>query len=202
VNPWSKVTTISLRLGAAGAPNEEHLVQEFDDKLFELLTTSDLIVNTTAVSTTGSYVSTIAAEGNTPAVHGWVSAGAWGARIVIQRPGKSACWDCFARAQDHPERYAEEIQLPKVADDPEVQQVAERGCADLTFTGPGFELADASAAIARISAQVLLTDVEGYPDADFDVATLHFRDKMTARPSAEYTDLSPHPDCSTCTLGA
>src|SRR5690606_20010045 len=122
------------------------------------LARSDLIVNASADPVVGAYLSRIAWETDTPVLHAWVSAGAWGARLLVQRPGKSGCWDCLALAQTDGDG-----QVPVVRSDPEVTEVAERGCADATFTGPGFEIAAAAAAAARVAVQVLLEDDGGYP---------------------------------------
>ena len=87
--------------------------------------------------------------------------------------------------------------VPEVADDPDVREVLERGCGDPTFTGPGFELLDAAAAAARVVVQCLLGG-DGYPARDFDLVTLNFRDRTSARPSAVYSALPIHPKCSIC----
>src|SRR6185437_5372454 len=103
-------------------------------------------INATARSLTGSYISLIANELHIPAIHAWVTAGAWGARLIRQRPGQSACWDCFALFEEQP---SAEVEIPSVPHDPNVGEVTDRGCADPTFTGPGFELAAAAAACTR-----------------------------------------------------
>ena len=166
VNPWCTVGRLPLRVGSVGSVGEEALVQKTTDDVSELMRHSDLIVNTTADSAAGSHLSAVGVESQTAVVHGWVSAGAWGARVLLQRPGQSACWECLALAQEHPERYDEEVSIPAISDDPAVQQVAEHGCADLSFTGPGFELASASAAVARVVVQALLRQDGGYPPPD------------------------------------
>ncbi|MEA2275253.1 MAG: hypothetical protein QOC78_213 [Solirubrobacteraceae bacterium] len=198
VDVWNRVDVLTLRVGTAGVLAEENLGQRVDDEAFDAIAAADVVVNLTANSVAGSHVSKLAVEAAVPAVHGTVSAGAWGARILIQRPGASGCWDCLALAQTEPERYERPIEVPEVADDPAVQDATEGGCGDPTFTGPGFELADAAASIARVVVQVLLEDRGGYPQADFDLATLKFREADSALPSAVYTRLPVHPSCPTC----
>lgn len=198
VDPWNHVETLTLRVGTTGVLAEESLGQKVDDEVFDAIAAADAVVNLTANSVAGSHLSKFAVESDVPTVHGTVSAGAWGARILIQRPGASACWDCLALAQTQPESYGEPVEVPEVSDDPAVQDVTEGGCGDLTFTGPGFELADAAASIARVVTQVLLEDDGGYPRADFDLATLKFRDADSALPSAVYTRLPVHPRCPSC----
>ena len=198
VNPWCTVEPYVVRVGAIGVGDEEGDSQKLDDLLFELVTSCDLIINASAHSPTGRHLSRMAFESGTPAVHSWVSAGAWGGRVLMQRPGLSGCWECLGLAQTNSDRYPEPVVVPAVNSDPDVQQVSERGCADLTFTGPGFELATAAAATARIAVQTLLTDGGHYPLADFDLATLQFRDATSATADATYTRMPVHPDCSVC----
>lgn len=197
VNPWCKVETVKCNLGGPGLGAEERSGQQVDDMLFEKVASSDLLINASAHSPTGRHLSEMAVDGNTTAIHTWVSAGAWGCRVLVQRPKVSACWQCLALAQKEPEAYAETVVVPAVAADPDVSEISERGCADPTFTGPGFELAHAAASTARIASQVLL-DGEGYPPVTFDLATLQFRDTSTGESGAQYTMLPPHPHCNIC----
>ncbi len=184
VHPWCEVLTIEFPVGhgAGGMPEAVAM----DDLICDQLGKVDLIVNATANWVAGSYLSSIAV------------AGAWGGRVLLQRPRLSGCWDCLALAQEDPEAYDGDVQVPAEHSDPNAQQVAERGCADPTFTGPGFELAHAAAVAARVVVQALLVGEGGYPPPDFDLTTMHFRDEASARPSAEYTTLPPHPSCTTC----
>ena len=197
INPWGNVEIQGARLGAALHGEGEEMTQTLDDGLVEELGNSDLIVNATAASVARRYCSRIAHEVNRPVLHVWVSAGAWGARILLQRPGLSGCTECLALSQ-RPETAPEGVQVPYMQDDPNVQEVMDRGCADPSFTGPGFELAAAAAAATRVAVQSLLDAEGGYPKADFDLVTLNFRDAASACPTAQYTRLPVHPDCSLC----
>jgi molybdopterin/thiamine biosynthesis adenylyltransferase len=198
VNPWTGVQIQGTRLGAAVGGEHESLVQEVDDRIVEELASCDLIVNAAANSTAGSYLSAIAHEVDRPVVHTFVSAGAWGARILVQRPGESACWDCLAYSQKYPERNSGGAVVPDVPSDPDVTEVMERGCADPTFTGPGFELAAAASASARVAVQVLLGADGDYPATNFDLLTLKFRDDHDAIPGTVAIRLGIHPDCKVC----
>jgi molybdopterin/thiamine biosynthesis adenylyltransferase len=196
VNPWTSVDVCEIRVGAAIHGSEAARQQEVHDVLLEDFASRDLLVNTTANVVTGHFGSRMAHAAGTPILHAWVSAGAWGGRILLQRPGDSGCTECLALHQK-PETAREGVEVPKVADDPEVQEVQERGCADATFTGPGFELAAAAAAAARVAVQSLL-EGDGYPLADFDLVTLNFREADAAMPTAIYSRLPIHPDCTIC----
>lgn len=196
VNPWGSIDEYGMRLGAViHGPGEERQ-QELNDVILQDFSDRDLLVNTTAQSIAGYYCSRLALEAKKPIMHAWVSAGAWGGRILLQRPGCSGCTECLALYQ-RPETASKDVEIPSVADDPDVQEVQERGCADTTFTGPGFELTATAAAAARVAVQSLL-DGDGYPAADFDLVTLNFRDGDTAMPTATYTRVPVHPNCSIC----
>jgi molybdopterin/thiamine biosynthesis adenylyltransferase len=199
VNPWATVETFEARLGtvAVGAKQLGELKKR-DDEIAERVGDCDLIVNATAHSVASSYVSAIAAERNTPAVHTYVSAGAWGARITIQRPGISGCWDCLAwwqatAAADRPDGF----EIGDVSEEHSREVVLERGCADPTFAGPGFELTATAAATTR-AVVGLLSDGGSYPQPDFDLATLRYRGGDSQRTHEEYSSMPQHPKCTTC----
>lgn len=191
-DPWCEVEAHVFRFG--GAVNGVGLsdVQRLDDRLAGLLGDCDLIVNASAHPPTGSHCSRLGDETQTPVVHVWVGAGAWGARILRQRRGESGCWDCLGLAQRD-----EHADVPPLAQDPERQEVMDRGCADPTFTGPGFELAAAATAASRLVVQTVL-DGEGYPAADYDLATLTFRTETAGQQGAAYTRLPPRDECPSC----
>jgi molybdopterin/thiamine biosynthesis adenylyltransferase len=198
-NPWLAVSVGGERVGAAIVGVHSEFTQRSDDAVAAQLGACDVIVNATANSVTGSYLSVIGAETGKPVIHVWVSAGAWGGRILIQRPGQGACLDCLVLTQEDDKQKDEDEQVvPSVDDDPEVQEVMERGCADPTFTGPGFDISAAAAAATRVAVQVLLEDDGGYPAPDFDLLTIGFRDATSAVPTARATRLPVHPRCRTC----
>lgn len=195
INPWvEEVMWIAGRFGSATNGTSAADLQRTDDTVADALAGCDLIVNATAHAATGYHCARVGRESDTPVVHVWVSAGAWGARVVVQEAG-SGCPLCLAYAQEEPLEGAEPV--PDIADDPTVIEVLERGCADPTFTGPGFELSDAGAAAARVAVQTLLGG-NGYPARDFDLVTLGFRDSLSAHRDAVYTRLPVHPQCAIC----
>lgn len=199
VNPWAQIDVQGARAGGALLGPHEPQGQALDDKLAEVMGTCDLLINASAHGVTGSHLSQIGNEVAAPILHAWVSAGAWGGRILRQRPGRSGCWDCLGLTQQRSDEVPEGTEAaPEVSDDPQVQEVMERGCADPTFTGPGFELSEISSATARLAVQTLLEGEGGYPPADYDLATLKFRDEHAALPGTVYTRLAVHPDCTLC----
>ena len=199
VNPWISVITREARLGTpflGGATLHE--VQRVDDEIAAQLGNCEVVVNATANSAASSYLSAIAADSETSTIHTYVSAGAWGARLLVQRPSRSACWDCLAwwqatAQEDRPPG----VDVPELAEEHAREVVMELGCADPTFTGPGFELSAAAAATAR-GAVGLILNGDGYPAPDFDLATLRFRRDGEARAVAQYSSLPVHPECTSC----
>jgi molybdopterin/thiamine biosynthesis adenylyltransferase len=195
LNPWvSEIRTVGLRFGSAMNGPSAAQLQRLDDEAAAAFAGCDLIVNATAHTATGCHLARLGRESRTPVLHTWVSAGAWGGRVLVQDEG-SGCPLCLAYAQTEPVAGAEPV--PEVADDPDVIEVLERGCADPTFTGAGFELADAAAAAARVAVQRLL-EGKGYPAHDFDLLTFGFRTSEAAQRSATHSRLPVHPDCTIC----
>jgi molybdopterin/thiamine biosynthesis adenylyltransferase len=192
INAWLAVEGRVARFGSAvtAAVGE---AQRQDDELTELLGGCDLIVNASAHTATAYHVAQVGRDYGTSVLHTWVSAGAWGARVLLQHSG-SGCPECLARTQKQP---PPGIVVPEWSADPDVVTVVERGCADPTFTGPGFELDATAAAACRLAVQVL-AGAEGYPAPSYDLATLTFRTQDAAEPQTVYTRLPRHPDCTIC----
>jgi hypothetical protein len=197
INPWASVRPAIVHLGAAtGAPATE--LQRLHDRVVEDVGACDIIVNASAHGATSRLISMIGVESNTTVVHCYVSAGSWGARVLVQRPSKSGCWDCLALWQmadaggEHP------VHVPPVASDPSPSVNLEQGCADPIFTGSNFDIAEAAAAATRAVVQELVDDPEVLPRCDYDLITLNFRSEDSARTTIEYTWLPPHPECHTC----
>jgi molybdopterin/thiamine biosynthesis adenylyltransferase len=178
INPYMSLGSQVVRFGWLGP----------QDEVTEAVQDCDLIINATAHIATGYHISKIADASRTPVLHLAVSSGAWGARILLQRHQESGCLECLARHQ------GDGADIPELAEDPEHPEVLDQGCAQPSFTGPGFELTETAAAGARLAVQALVGD-DGYPAADYDLATLILR----RRPAAHYTRLAPHPRCQSCT---
>lgn len=191
-NPFITVRTSHLAVGTVRSTDDIEHTQRVHDSWTDHVAGADLVVNATAAGAATRWLTRVADRLRVPAIHSAVSSGAWGARIQIQRPGHSGCPECLALHQ-----LAENGVVPAWSEDPHGDEVVGRGCAQPTFAGPGFELADAAAATARVCVQTLL-DGDGYPPLDFDLATLTMRTAQSGRSAAEYTLLPRHPDCGTC----
>jgi hypothetical protein len=195
INPWCEVSQQAQHLGGLNAP-VLGAIQAGDDQLAAQLTSADLIVNASADSAAGFHCSKVARATGSTVLHAWVGPGAWGARVLVQRGGAEAsgCTECLAHWQE-----GGGVEVPALPEDPDPLEVLEAGCADPSFTGPGFELAEAAAATARVAVQLLAEETEAtYPPVDFDLLTLGFRGEAFARPESRTSRLPIHPDCSIC----
>lgn len=196
INPYAQVTRLPVRYGAAvaGGWAEEQL----HDQVTQALRTQDLIINATAHISTGYHVSAIADAARRPALHVMVSSGAWSGRILLQRHDHSGCLECLAWHQHHPiDESPDDLGWNE---DPALPLVADAGCSQATFVGPGFDIAATAAAAARLAVQTLL-GADGYPAAGHDMVTLRFRDADAGEPQASYSRLPRHPQCGSCTGG-
>ena len=195
INPYASARGALCRYGDARAGNDPVAIQQINDAVTHELATCDLIVNASVHTATEYFLCAVGDRHKVPVLHVAVSSGAWGGRLLLQRPGRSGCLECLARHQDQPHETSPTV--PEWSEDPSHPEIIERGCAQPTFAGPGFELADAAAAAARCAVQMLLGG-DGYPATDFDLATLTFRTATQARPAAVYSDMPRHPDCESC----
>ncbi len=195
INPYATARGAQWRYGDVRAGNDPAAIQKIDDAVNDELLACDLIVNASVHTATEYFISAVADANRVPVLHVAVSSGAWGGRLLLQRAGRSGCLECLARHQEQPEENSPVI--PDWPEDPSHPEILERGCTQATFAGPGFELTDAAAAATRCAVQMLL-DGDGYPAADFDLATLAFRTSGDARPTAEYSELPRHLGCESC----
>lgn len=192
LNPFLEVRTSGLRVGTTAGTGFIEDAQRDHDRWSEAIAGVHLVINATASPIAGRWLARLGDRLRTPVLHAAVSAGAWGARIQIQRPGVSGCPECLALHQRDGHDF-----VPYWSEDPDGDAIVGRGCSQPTFAAPGFELAAAAAAAARSAVQELL-DGEGYPAAGYDLATLRFRNAERAEPDTTYTRLPRHDDCELC----
>jgi molybdopterin/thiamine biosynthesis adenylyltransferase len=195
INPYLVLDAVPARYGAANAGGNPADIQQAEDQITANLAGCDLIVNATAHDATGFHLSRTADHLDRPVLHVAVSSGAWGARVLIQRHGHSGCLECLARHQQQPT--ADSPTVPDWPEDPEHPAVMDRGCAQATFTGPGYEITESAATAARAAVSELLAG-DGYPPADYDLITMHFRDRAATRTQAIYSPLERHDACASC----
>jgi hypothetical protein len=157
-----------------------------------VLASTHLIVNTTARSAAGFHIAAAGRDADVPVLHAWVSAGAWGGRILLQSEG-SGCPKCLALWQEHGGH-----EVPEISEDPDAGEVTEQGCADATFTGPGVDIAEVAAICARTAIGVLLADIGGYPPPANDLLTIRLRGANDTSLEVVAASLPIHPDCDIC----
>lgn len=119
--------------------------------------------------------------------------GGWGGLVVRIRPdGDAGCWYCFRRAQL-------EGRIPPAPHDPGgVVQPA--GCGDPTFMGASFDLVSVALAGVRTAVATLSGPEGGYPDGDWDVLVITFRDPAgnPVPPNFQEFKIPKYPDCPSC----
>lgn len=144
-NPFTSIISEDIRVGwFAGRDGEHQFIQR--------LTSVDLVVESTGLHGVRRYLNELAYEAGVSAVYGWVTNGAWGAECVRVLPNQTPCYLCFRDT-----RQAQAVSSPGGL-------VFPAGCVHPTFTGAGFDTAEAGAAMARLAVQTLLRESGAYPD--------------------------------------
>lgn len=189
--PYAKVVPSRLLLGAV----RESLDGPSDrEELDALLDGVDLIFDATAELGIHYVLGDLARERGIPYVEAATKNGAWGGRIarLSPEPG-SACRVCLQYTLEEVD--ADSDRQLRVKPGGLHQPL---GCADPTFTGTGFDVASVALAGVRLALGTLLRNIPGgYPDSEWDVATINFRDASgaTIAPIWHTFRLQPHPSC-------
>jgi hypothetical protein len=184
--PYTKVIPYIHRIGVVyeDAPNDLKVMDE-------VLADANLVYDASAEDGLNHFLSDLASEQRIPYIRISTTPGAWGGYIARIHPGKTeGCWVCLKRwFQD------EEIPLPPFDPAGEVQPA---GCADPTFTGTSFDIAEISLMGVRVAVSTLTSEVAGgYPEIEWDVAVLFLRDDdgNIIPPSWKTYSLRKHPKC-------
>ena len=190
--PSTRVRGIVHRLGGVRAP--EAGARSDGDVLREMTEGASLIYDATAELGVHHLLSDWALELGLPYVGVVGTQGGWGGKVFRVLPGKTeGCWMCYRLA-------CEDGTIPEPPADPKgtVQPV---GCADPTFTGAGFDMAQVALTGVRVAVSTLCGGTAGgYPEAAWDVLHIAFRaDDGTLIPPrfAEHT-VKRHPQCPRC----
>lgn len=198
-HPLVRVTGDSLRLGAArrdGDGTSENAV------LDQMLQSADLLYDGTADHGTSLYLCEVALANGVPYVAVSTTHGGWGARVVRFWPDRGPCYECLMHHladEDRQGGVPVEERLTPPADP--AGDIRPAGCADATFTGSGFDVAQAALAGVRLAASTLCEGVHGaYPQTGWNVAILHFRDASGAALAchAYHHEVERHRDCDSC----
>jgi molybdopterin/thiamine biosynthesis adenylyltransferase len=184
--PYTKVISCRHRVGVC---RESEDTESDVAVLRRLIDGADLIYDASAEIGLNHLLSDMAAESQIPYICVSTTYGAWGGRLIRVRSGgkTSGCWMCHFWATERGL-----IPLPSSDRNGEVQPA---GCADPTFTGAGFDVAEIVLGGIRLAVSTLLGD--GYPDVAWDVAILTLRDELgsVTVPRWEVFPLERHPEC-------
>jgi len=111
--------------------------------------------------------------------------GAWGGIVSVYPSTADACWNCL-------ELHIQDGTMAMPASDPGLR-VQPPGCADPTFTGAHFDLAEVALHGARVAMAELA--LESSSSAQFDSVDLRDVDGVRIAPSWRSTDIRRHPSC-------
>lgn len=188
-------TTALVLQASIGAPRVDRRPDERNeiDAWNEVIDRVDLVVDCTAEKGLQQALAWLTRRRSKPYLAASATNGGWGGRVVRLTPTPgTACWYCLEYALTD-----ESIPvLPAAPDEAGVQPV---GCADPTFTGSGFDLAEVALHTVRVAVATLQADEPGgYPDSGHDVhiLTLRTSDGVPVPPTWDGLPLPVHTSCS------
>lgn len=194
-NPFVNTIPAVWKLGSV---REDGAGESERDFLQRTLSTVDLIIDATAARTPTLMLARAAAENGVPLLEASATNGAWGGRVVRIMQATPGCYACLLhhltdedRAEDEGERKYSALAAPLG----DVQPV---GCAEPTFTGSGFDIAEVSVFASRLAVSTLLSGREDtYPAFSGDVFVLALRDEKgdAIPPYWVARALERHPNC-------
>lgn len=186
VNPYTDVEAAMFAVGRAalveGRRSEEYLADWFDD--------AHLVVDASAEVGVQEMTAALARDLAVPWLMLSASHGACGGTVVLVPPDGRWCFGCF---QWH--RVDGNIPFPPESPEALVQPV---GCADPTFVGSGFDLAEVALHAVRVAAAHLTAGCEvPYPTTGFDAYVLSMLgpDGSACVPRWEGFHLTQHKSC-------
>ncbi|MDT0275540.1 ThiF family adenylyltransferase [Blastococcus goldschmidtiae] len=191
VAPAIGVTAAEYSLGAPRAersPDERNEIVIWNDVIDQV----DLVVDCTAEKGLQQALAWLARRRGKPYLAASATNGGWGGRIVRLRPvPEAACWACLEYGLD-------DGSIPDPPAAPEQASVQPAGCADPTFTGTGFDLAEVALHATRVAVATLQAgQSSGYPDSghDLQMLTLRTHDGVPVPPAWTGLELPVHPSC-------
>lgn len=190
--PSTHVVPLAHLLGGTRSPSED-AISDFE-VVEEFVSGVSLIYDATAEIGVQHFLSDLAKELDIPYVAVVGTYGGWGGKVVSVTPGRTkGCWLCY--------RYAcEDGTIEEPPSDP-AGTVQPLGCAEVTFTGAGFDMVEVAMSGVRTAIAVLGQGRdEGYPQAHWDVLTMSFRDEsgQLIVPNFRGYELQRHPRCPLC----
>jgi molybdopterin/thiamine biosynthesis adenylyltransferase len=193
-HPYTEARPVVRTIGALGRKGQpaDHLWLE------ELLASADLALNTTGEPLVNLLLGERAKAFAVPYVMAHTTYGGWGGMVARVLPQHDACIWCLQAhrvdAEGADPGSSRALVLPP--SDP-AGEIAPPGCSSPTFTGAGFDTARIAQPAVQLAVSTLCRCDEGYPQAEWDIATLSLRDP-TGRlldPRWDTSPLLPHPRC-------
>jgi hypothetical protein len=191
VGPDIKTSTIQHSIGA---PRVDSSADERNEADYwaEVFDRVDLVVDCTAEKGVQQALAWVARQRGKTLLAASATNGGWGGRVARLTPDPgTGCWACLEFGLTD-----ESIPGPPAApDEVGIQPV---GCADPTFAGSGFDLAEVALQTVRIAVATLQADqLGGYPDSGHDlyVLTLRTPDGEPVPPTWTGLALPVHPSC-------
>jgi molybdopterin/thiamine biosynthesis adenylyltransferase len=152
----------------------------------------DLVVDCTAEKGVQQALAWLARRCGKPYLVVSATNGGWGGRVArLSSASGTACWYCL-------EYGLNDESIPPLPAAPEEVGVQPVGCADPTFAGAGFDLAEVALHAVRVAVATLqLGRPGGYPDSGHDVHVLTLRapDGTPVPPAWAGLPLPVHPSC-------
>ncbi len=163
---------------------------EDEEKLYNLIASSDLVIDTTGVHWVSRYINDVCYDLEIPTLYASVTNGAWGGEIVRVIPGKTACWNCWYRHY--------ETQRPSAAPAPKAGIFAP-GCDQPTFTGTTFEVGIVANLATWMATEVLLRAEPDRQDFAGDYIRWSARDASGCpQPLTEILPIQQRSNCPLC----
>lgn len=186
--PYTQVRSWTHKIGAPDAKPPDVEV------MAEVLSGVHLLYDASAEVGIQYLLADLAAEQGIPYVCVSTTPGAWGGLVARARSGVTdGCWMCLQHSL-----MDGSIPLPPLDPNGETQPA---GCANPTFTGTGFDVAQVALAGVRLAVQTVLASAPGaYPNVAWDVAVISLRDRdgRMIAPAWETFSLARHPSCPLC----
>lgn len=194
--PATRVVAITHHLGGVRAPGGDG--QSDPDVLRTMTEGASLILDATAEIGAQHVLSEHARQARIAYLGVAGTYGGWGGKVFRILPERTpGCWLCYRHA-------CRDGTISDPPSDPR-GSIQPLGCADPTFTGAGLDMAQVALYGVRVAVSTLCREsAEGYPDMDWDVTHLKFRDEagQLIAPIYETHALAKHPRCSRCSAGS
>ncbi|PWW26612.1 molybdopterin/thiamine biosynthesis adenylyltransferase [Cytobacillus oceanisediminis] len=145
---------------------------EVMERIYQKVSEVDLVINLTAEESVIRIFNRLSLELDKPVIHGWISNGAWGGRVLRTIPMQTGCYLCESEQDDI-----------TVASSP-IEEIYPRGCGFPTFAGASFDIYGIATQTVRMAVDTLLERkldydhiiVQNYPYPKVEVFP-HKRDK-------------------------